>query len=1425
MYPSQTSTFRPFLLLAFIPLGIGLFRFPSFLVLLGFETFFLHFVVLVAVFVLMVYWADDINENRWGNYLLALLCAAFFSLGASATLNMLMVGTLLALVAQYTKPNQSKPPFHFVENFLGRIGITGNALLLAVFAFYALGGEVPLKAVSHLSVFIPISAFNFVVWSMTYLMGRMILGKTHQETFKILRTNALTDALLITVGTAYAPIVDGVGLGAGLVVLGLLVAMAYRYQQIHATSQILVRRMNEIETLKTLGETITTKLEFDEVLEAVHGQIERFVTANTVFVATYNEEAEVIEYPLVRRDGKPIHWQSDKLSRGLTDWVIRKRKPLLLNELQSHNYGLMGIDIAEIKSAAYMGVPLVVSDKLIGVLGVTHETRAEAFDTADFAVLQAIASQVALSIRNATLYQRTLRFANHMSLINQSLHEVLFRLEDDDALKSVCEIACEISGAQKSAIWLINKQGTPTLKSSHGLNAGDMADLPPHPLQTEGLRAISNITQVDDAFLKVLAHRDGFKACLEVPLRSGSMVLGFITVYYDVPKFYDTLTISLMETLANQVTASLDNAELLQTLELYASEQSQLVHLSRMAGADLELERVMQNAVSILKQMIGVENILCGIYESNEKDLSLYEWSSTSILQKTTHALDQFPEFSRFSVSGVGISPELYAQDSPALHPRTREWMQARQWQALGIMPMMVNKLLFGVLILGDTRPLTMTENTLRLLELATNQITPQLHNAYLYEETSSALTQQLEQLALIEDIAQNISRSLDQSTIIENVLDAAMRATQATKAQIVLQIKPNEWAVTHSNSARKTERYTTHILDNITKEVLNSVRHMMDDGSTPNEAILLSDTTEEEAWLAVPLLNKSEVLGVLRISHEVSHIFTFEHAGFIRSLAGHATMAIANASLLDNQQYQIHVLNALRALSLEALNAPSETAAWQTLIRHTMTLLDARECGLYAYDAQTDELIILSGARMIGGTFTVIEPHLIEGAIYRAARQRMPQFAHNATPHPDEEFATYYPSVIALPITRHQTVSEVLAMGFDQTRYIAPNEQQALEWLGVQLSGLLENIRLNATISDANQRMRVILDSTRDAILLLDIAGRLQDANRACSELFDLPLAEYIGLTLGRILQAKEHPLAPIAEVTPEETSEKPLELTFAREGVTRYVQAVAVPVRDGEGTHIGRLLSLRDITEDKRLEKTREELQKMIVHDLRSPAGAIFSSLSFMLMILDELDPEQTKELRQPVSISLDSVVKLLQLTDNLLDVPRMKDLQLTLQPTSIAHLATKAFDIMVYSLKEAQISIETQIEDALVSVDADIFRRVLVNLLHNALKFTPEKGTIMLATRPDPDPRFVQLIVCDTGPGIPDDMHERIFNEYEQVEKARPERGGKGTGIGLTFCKLAIERHGGRIWVMDKKEGLLKGACIAMTLPLVQEVATSS
>jgi signal transduction histidine kinase len=184
----------------------------------------------------------------------------------------------------------------------------------------------------------------------------------------------------------------------------------------------------------------------------------------------------------------------------------------------------------------------------------------------------------------------------------------------------------------------------------------------------------------------------------------------------------------------------------------------------------------------------------------------------------------------------------------------------------------------------------------------------------------------------------------------------------------------------------------------------------------------------------------------------------------------------------------------------------------------------------------------------------------------------------------------------------------------------------------------------------------------------------------------------------------------------------------------------------------------------------------------------------------------------------VAAQSANGLLKLVDSLLDISKLEMRQMPLQrtPVIVDELVAAAIGALSGTLEEANIDLEVDIEPDLtpLNIDPVIIQRVLVNLLDNALRHTPAEGKIMVSARRSG--REVIIRVADSGSGIPAGERDRIFERWRQVKDNIPVRGPKGSGLGLTFCKLAVEAHEGHIWV--DTEGPLTGACFALSLPMV-------
>ena len=217
------------------------------------------------------------------------------------------------------------------------------------------------------------------------------------------------------------------------------------------------------------------------------------------------------------------------------------------------------------------------------------------------------------------------------------------------------------------------------------------------------------------------------------------------------------------------------------------------------------------------------------------------------------------------------------------------------------------------------------------------------------------------------------------------------------------------------------------------------------------------------------------------------------------------------------------------------------------------------------------------------------------------------------------------------------------------------------------------------------------------------------------------------------------------------------------------------------------------QDLTRLRELEQLQDNLTHMIVHDMRSPLMIVSLSYDFLLKEESRLSRQQ----QEFITMGQHCCGELIEMMNSLLDISRMESGQMPLNRThsDLRDIARKAVESMAFLTQKKKLILRVDGDSANVSVDRDIMHRVFVNLLGNAIKFAPDDSTIGINIITSGE--RVRATVTDEGPGIPEEYHRKIFEKFGQVA-ARKEEQNHSSGLGLTFCKLAVEAHGGCIGV---------------------------
>ena len=228
--------------------------------------------------------------------------------------------------------------------------------------------------------------------------------------------------------------------------------------------------------------------------------------------------------------------------------------------------------------------------------------------------------------------------------------------------------------------------------------------------------------------------------------------------------------------------------------------------------------------------------------------------------------------------------------------------------------------------------------------------------------------------------------------------------------------------------------------------------------------------------------------------------------------------------------------------------------------------------------------------------------------------------------------------------------------------------------------------------------------------------------------------------------------------------------------------------------------------------LENLRDDLTHLIIHDLRTALTSVIAGMQTMAVVGDLSESQ-----REMLGIAVSGGETMLGMINDLLDVEKLESgtLQLDYAVLSADELVASAISQMTPLAEEKQLKLRRQVAADLPPLNGDErkLRRTMVNLLGNAIKFTPSGGTVKIEAQSSKDGQSVEFFVRDTGEGIPAEAFGRIFEKFGQAESRQGGR-NMSTGLGLTFCKLAVESHGGHIEVAS---ALGKGSTFSFTIPL--------
>jgi two-component system, OmpR family, phosphate regulon sensor histidine kinase PhoR len=346
------------------------------------------------------------------------------------------------------------------------------------------------------------------------------------------------------------------------------------------------------------------------------------------------------------------------------------------------------------------------------------------------------------------------------------------------------------------------------------------------------------------------------------------------------------------------------------------------------------------------------------------------------------------------------------------------------------------------------------------------------------------------------------------------------------------------------------------------------------------------------------------------------------------------------------------------------------------------------------------------------------------------------------------------------------------------------------------------ENNTLKALHADNEQRFSALADAAFDGLFLVDTRKQIVMLNQAARNIFGPAMA-----SPGKTLIAVTHNHEMDAFVDAILSAEEDLESQFNIEERSYRVRGCVISHKPVIAS-----LAFQDVTELLRLTRARRDMVANFSHDLRTPISSIRLLVDTLLTNFGK-NSERDRRLLGKIAGETDSLE---HMTQELIDLSMIESGRAIIRMVEVDFndIVNNALEVMATQIEQKKLALVNELPVNLrVLADPEQTRRVITNLVHNSLKFTPSGGQIKFSATVDDT--LATIRVKDTGPGIPPQERSRIFERFYQVDSSRSsQKNSTGSGLGLSIAKHIIEAQGGKIWA---EPGVPGGACICFTIPL--------
>ncbi|MFQ6099769.1 MAG: GAF domain-containing protein [Anaerolineae bacterium] len=728
-------------------------------------------------------------------------------------------------------------------------------------------------------------------------------------------------------------------------------------------------RAEELAVLNELGQALTTYLSVDEVVDQVYRGVSRLLDTTNFYVALYDPESNAVSFPLSMEGGQRVRWESRQAGEGLTEYLIHSRQPLLMEESLPERMEELGIEMIGRTALSWLGVPLMIGGRVLGVMAVQSYTTPGLYDEHDRDLLTAIASQAAIALQNARLFEETRIRAEEMAVLNELGQALTAHLNVDQVLEETYRGASRLLRTPNFYVALYDPekeeinfafdvseseedQQYTTIPADQGL-AGYIIQKRASVLIQEGLP--ERLEEMGVELVGELAL-----SWLGVPLIVGERVLGAMAVQdYTTPHAFDEHDQDLLTAIASQAAIALQNARLFEETRRRARQVEAINEVGRAMTSVLDPDVILHQIVNDVKDRFGYYFVNIAMIEGDRivlRDASTIGDSDIRP-ERGTVSLDLY---------GAGLVAEAARAGEPVLvndvrdDPRYAFMPELPDTLAELCVPIKVRDRVIGVLDLESARPNDFDQTDLALFQSLASQAGAALENARLFEEART----RAEELAVLNELGQALTARLNVEQVLDEAYRQASRLVDTANFYIGL-YDPEKDEITFPFSVSESE-----IDDQITVMsasqgltgyiIRNRTSVLLGEDASEWEAEMGIETVGQEApsWLGVPLMVGDRALGVMAVqSYTTPGLYDEHDRDLLTAIASQVAIALQNARLFEETRVRAEELAVLNELGQALTARLNVEQVLDEAYRGASRLVDTANFYIALYDPDRDEV------------------------------------------------------------------------------------------------------------------------------------------------------------------------------------------------------------------------------------------------------------------------------------------------------------------------------------------------------------------------------------------------------------------------------------------------------------------------------------